>query len=366
MIMIIAIVSLMLPKERSCGNPGVPENGKKNSSIYQYGNSIEFECDVGYTLQGSQVRTCQTNGQWTGIQPTCPIVSCGDPGVPTNGVRYGDKFTFKSTVVLECDPGWKLVGNLTRTCQADGTWSGTQPTCQETRCGAFLTGPRGAVSSTNFPSNYNDNEYCTWQIQVPVNKKIRLDFTEFMTETGKDFLLIYDTNHYEIPTIVFDGTTYLPPSFTSSGNVLRVRFISDGATNRKGFSFNYDQVDTSCGGVHEDGSGTISSPGYPNGYADNLDCVWLVYRTVDIPDFIFTEFQTENTYDYVKITSGRFGEGLLTNGWSGHSIPIGSFYERGKKYLWIQFKTNGGNGDGQFHKGWSGSYQKYWPYVNSK
>ncbi len=72
MIMIIAIVSLMLPKERSCGNPGVPENGKKNSSIYQYGNSIEFECDVGYTLQGSQVRTCQTNGQWTGIQPTCP------------------------------------------------------------------------------------------------------------------------------------------------------------------------------------------------------------------------------------------------------------------------------------------------------
>ncbi len=98
------------------------------------------------------------------------------------------------------------------------------------------------MSSTNFPSNYNDNEYCTWQIQVPVNKKIRLDFTEFMTETGKDFLLIYDTNHYEIPTIVFDGTTYLPPSFTSSGNVLRVRFISDGATNRKGFSFNYDQV----------------------------------------------------------------------------------------------------------------------------
>ena len=57
--------------ERSCGNPGVPNNGKKNSSSYQYGNSIKFECNVGYTLQGSAVRTCEDNGLWTGTQPTC-------------------------------------------------------------------------------------------------------------------------------------------------------------------------------------------------------------------------------------------------------------------------------------------------------
>ena len=75
-----------------------------------------------------------------------------------------------------------------------------------------------------------------------MDKKIRFDFTEFKTESGKDFLLIYDTNHYESPTIVFDGTTYKPPPFTSSGNVVRVRFISDGASNFKGFSFNYKQV----------------------------------------------------------------------------------------------------------------------------
>ena len=61
----------MLSIERSCGNPGVPVNGQKNSSTYQYGYSITFTCNVGYTLQGSNVRTCQTNGQWTGTQPTC-------------------------------------------------------------------------------------------------------------------------------------------------------------------------------------------------------------------------------------------------------------------------------------------------------
>ena len=98
------------------------------------------------------------------------------------------------------------------------------------------------MNSSNYPANYDDNEYCTWQIQVPVNKKIRLDFKEFKTESGKDYLMIYDTNHYETPTIIFDGTTYKPPPFTSSGNVLRVRFISDGATTKKGFSFSYQQV----------------------------------------------------------------------------------------------------------------------------
>ena len=111
-----------------------------------------------------------------------------------------------------------------------------------TSCGEFLSGPSGTIMSTNYPANYNDDEYCTWQIQVPVNKKVRLDFTEFKTETGKDYLMIYDTSHFDSPTIVFSGTTYIPPSFTSSGNVLRVRFITDGATNRKGFIFNYQQV----------------------------------------------------------------------------------------------------------------------------
>ena len=68
---LLDIVLLMLSTEFSCGNPGVPANGKKNSSTYQYGYSIKFECNVGYTLQGSSVRTCQNNGLWTGTQPTC-------------------------------------------------------------------------------------------------------------------------------------------------------------------------------------------------------------------------------------------------------------------------------------------------------
>ena len=62
---------------------------------------------------------------------------------------------------------------------------------------------------------------------------------------------------------------------------------------------------SNCGGVYEEGTGTITSPGYPNGYLNNLDCVWLLHRAVENPDFIFTDFNTEEYYDTVKITAGR-------------------------------------------------------------
>lgn len=67
----LSLSPTMLCIERSCGNPGVPDNGEKNSSSYKYGNVVSFSCNVGYNMQGSQVRTCQTNAEWTGTQPTC-------------------------------------------------------------------------------------------------------------------------------------------------------------------------------------------------------------------------------------------------------------------------------------------------------
>lgn len=54
---------------------------------------------------------------------------CGDPGTPAEGRLSGKSFTFKSEVFIQCKPPFILVGSSRRTCQADGTWSGVQPTC---------------------------------------------------------------------------------------------------------------------------------------------------------------------------------------------------------------------------------------------
>ena len=58
-----------------------------------------------------------------------PAVFCGDPGTPAEGRLSGRSFTYKSEVSFQCKPPLVLVGSSSRTCQADGSWSGVQPTC---------------------------------------------------------------------------------------------------------------------------------------------------------------------------------------------------------------------------------------------
>ena len=57
------------------------------------------------------------------------VISCNDPGTPTNGSRSGDDFTFSKRVSFKCDPGYKITGSESRICTSSGTWSGSQPIC---------------------------------------------------------------------------------------------------------------------------------------------------------------------------------------------------------------------------------------------
>ena len=54
-----------------CGDPGTPANGQRSLSSTTYNSVVTYTCDVGYTLQGSNSRTCQSNGQWSGSVPQC-------------------------------------------------------------------------------------------------------------------------------------------------------------------------------------------------------------------------------------------------------------------------------------------------------
>ena len=62
----------------------------------------------------------------------CPAVNCGDPGTPSHGSREPDPvITELSNVVrYSCDEGYELLGSQERTCQVSGEWSGALPTCR--------------------------------------------------------------------------------------------------------------------------------------------------------------------------------------------------------------------------------------------
>ena len=55
----------------TCGDPGTPTNGQRSLSSTTYNSVVTYTCDVGYTLQGANSRTCQSDGQWSGTVPQC-------------------------------------------------------------------------------------------------------------------------------------------------------------------------------------------------------------------------------------------------------------------------------------------------------
>lgn len=67
------------------------------------------------------------------FDPLLTVITCGDPGVPANGIKAGDDFTVGRNVTFTCQPGYVMMGGnnaVTRTCTNNSTWSGTLPTCQ--------------------------------------------------------------------------------------------------------------------------------------------------------------------------------------------------------------------------------------------
>ncbi|XP_078664783.1 sushi, von Willebrand factor type A, EGF and pentraxin domain-containing protein 1-like [Branchiostoma floridae x Branchiostoma belcheri] len=154
-----------------CPQLDPPPNGGKNGTNY-YGDTVMFDCDVGYNLHGDQYRTCQSNQGWSGGHPHCEKVRCPSPASPTNGVvsagtYYGDIASYS------CYPGYELAGSSTQTCQADGLWSGTVPTCDRKQCtplgapangnltGGFFYGDQVTFScDTGFELTNNDVRVC--------------------------------------------------------------------------------------------------------------------------------------------------------------------------------------------------------------
>ena len=58
------------------------------------------------------------------------VVDCGTLNATANGqVSHPNGTTFGQTATYSCDTGYNLLEDITRTCQANGVWSGNEPTC---------------------------------------------------------------------------------------------------------------------------------------------------------------------------------------------------------------------------------------------
>ncbi|XP_069779037.1 sushi, von Willebrand factor type A, EGF and pentraxin domain-containing protein 1 isoform X2 [Narcine bancroftii] len=134
----------------SCGSPSQIRNGITNGSNYTYGSVITYDCDSGFFLVGPMQRSCQDNGKWSGEVPQCTPISCGLLSIPDNGNVTGQDYTFQSQVNYNCKNGYLIKGDLTRTCLANGSWSGEMPKCILAACPPLTTMLNGYITGSEF------------------------------------------------------------------------------------------------------------------------------------------------------------------------------------------------------------------------
>uniref|UniRef100_A0A8C7ZCP2 CUB and Sushi multiple domains 3b n=1 Tax=Oryzias sinensis TaxID=183150 RepID=A0A8C7ZCP2_9TELE len=140
-------------KPVQCGNPGTPSNGRVfRLDGTTFSHSVIYSCMDGYILTGPTTRLCQANGTWSGTQPNCTMINCGDPGVPANGLRYGEDFTIGQNVTFQCQPGYRMEedGSPVRMCTHNGTWSGSMPICTAVTCLSPPAISNGALQGSDF------------------------------------------------------------------------------------------------------------------------------------------------------------------------------------------------------------------------
>ena len=135
-----------------CGPP--PQPTARGTAVRHgataFNDSAVYYCLDGFRFADGTSTTravCGEDGNWNataGSGPACRPVPCPEPRAPADGrVRVvrddspqdrggvRDAATYGDDAEFSCDVGYQLIGDVTVTCQSDGTWSGTdEPVCR--------------------------------------------------------------------------------------------------------------------------------------------------------------------------------------------------------------------------------------------
>ncbi|XP_076085387.1 sushi, von Willebrand factor type A, EGF and pentraxin domain-containing protein 1-like [Mytilus galloprovincialis] len=130
--------------EIPCEDPQTITHASATITGLEVGDTVEYECNFGYLLNGNSLLTCVVGPSWDGTLPTCSIIECVKPSAPvhtsTGGSGKLGGFGFNTntnsvpgqSITYTCNAGYELTGgDLTRNCELGGGWDGQEPVCTE-------------------------------------------------------------------------------------------------------------------------------------------------------------------------------------------------------------------------------------------
>ncbi len=106
-----------------------------------WGARVKYKCKDNYSLrEGDDERRCEEGG-WSGRAPRCVYTRCPVAPVVDNAdlkqVASGavEPNTVGARLSYTCHEGYRASGSLSRECQLGGRWSGSEPKCTFVDCG---------------------------------------------------------------------------------------------------------------------------------------------------------------------------------------------------------------------------------------
>ncbi|KFQ53736.1 Complement component receptor 1-like, partial [Pelecanus crispus] len=158
--------------------PSIANGHYMEAASYVYGTAVIYSCDdvsrgtEPFSLIGSATIFCtsdaHSNGVWSAPPPQCRVVKCDNPEVENAKKQsgFGISYSYKDTVVFQCDPGYFMIGQPVITCEENNTWS-QKPTCKKGACGApeithGVVIPAKSVYEEGESVQIKCNAYCTF------------------------------------------------------------------------------------------------------------------------------------------------------------------------------------------------------------
>ncbi|NXS15744.1 C4BPA protein, partial [Mystacornis crossleyi] len=117
--------------------PKIANGDYEERANYVYQSSVTYRCRGPFSLIGPDTIHCtfdaDLNGVWSGPPPDCRVVKCENPvvknGIKTSGL--GSSYSYKNSVIFECNQGYFMVGAKVITCEENSTWVPPKPTCEK-------------------------------------------------------------------------------------------------------------------------------------------------------------------------------------------------------------------------------------------
>ncbi|KGL83816.1 Zona pellucida sperm-binding protein 3 receptor, partial [Tinamus guttatus] len=123
--------------EVQCPAPFVEHGSLKSAQNFTYRSTVTVECDAGYILVGATTIQCQDSGRWHPRQPTCVLGRCpSPPAVEHANLNPQLNLLVGSTITYFCKSGYTLLPGVSAesTCLKNFTWSKLPKLCQRIHC----------------------------------------------------------------------------------------------------------------------------------------------------------------------------------------------------------------------------------------